>query len=453
MAVEDENPKPLFSSPSSTECCSALLSSYVGISFAVFLGFLPRSSISHVASLQSRNRILSLKLFHAEDQLRQMRFRRKEDSKANARVVEIFASHRHAWQEEEKRLLLRIDAAAEQVSALRSRISELESSEIELRSAVEGLQREVAERDDMLDYMSNRVEVPVVAEEGEVGHKEAEEVLVDEEDERDYCGDYTKIARVILPEGKDPAVEASFVDWSGELEEMAMTYCQESGFGRDYFQAAATSELLMQSPSRGWQDNHFDSLQSTYHVKHLLARREYPWKVGSDSVGISSKLKLLEEELCNLEKIGKGEVSKVPSLLRKQAKRHQSLASKIDDLCRRMQVSEPCESSLSPEFRTQRQAEFLMEALRLQHRATETRQKLTPVHAEAAKSYLGDELTAQGKISARRSIDFIRSNMKEIQRNLEIWLARIMGDLEGILARDGAPRVREYYISRYPFVQ
>lgn len=64
-------------------------------------------------------------------------------------------------------------------------------------------------------------------------------------------------------------------------------------------------------------------------------RRESPWKV-DDSTGISSKLKLLEQELLNLEKVGKSDLSKAPSLMRKQAKRYQALAGKIDDLCRTM---------------------------------------------------------------------------------------------------------------------
>ena len=55
--------------------------------------------------------------------------------------------------------------------------------------------------------------------------------------------------------------------------------------------------------------------------------------------------------------------------------------------------------------------------------------------------------------ATRRAMDSSRNNMKEIQRNLEIWLARIIGDLEGILARDGDSGVREYYVSRYPFIQ
>lgn len=73
----------------------------------------------------------------------------------------------------------------------------------------------------------------------------------------------------------------------------------------------------------------------------FVFRRESPWKVEEGDSTVSSKLKLLQEELTNLEKLGKGDLSKVSSLMRKQAKRYQSLTGKIDDLCRRM-VSDHC---------------------------------------------------------------------------------------------------------------
>jgi hypothetical protein len=75
------------------------------------------------------------------------------------------------------------------------------------------------------------------------------------------------------------------------------------------------------------------------------------------------------------------------------------------------------------------------------------------LHTEVGKTHYKDELRGEITLTTRRSMDSIRNNFRELQRNLEIWLARIIGDLEGILARDGASRVREYYISRYPFVQ
>lgn len=202
-----------------------------------------------------------------------------------------------------------------------------------------------------------------------------------------------------------------------------------------------------------WQDVQYESLESLCHLKHFATRRESPWKVDGEASGVSSKLKLLEQELLNLERIGKSDLSKVPSKMQKQTRRYEALSGKIDNLCRRMQAIDPCDPSLSSELRTQRHTEFLIEAFRLQQRASETGQKLMALQTETGKGYLGDEMESQAKLTTKRCLDSIKNNFKEIQRNLEIWLARIIGDVEGILARDGASRVREYYVSGYPFVQ
>uniref|UniRef100_A0A0D9W1I7 Uncharacterized protein n=1 Tax=Leersia perrieri TaxID=77586 RepID=A0A0D9W1I7_9ORYZ len=222
---------------------------------------------------------------------------------------------------------------------------------------------------------------------------------------------------------------------------------QQDGFGDDFYTAAAAAAASGMQPwmerSKGWQDLKYESSEPMYNTKHAVPRRESPWKVDVESSGVPAKLQLLEQELINLEKIGNGDLSKIPLVMRKQVKRYQTLAGKIDDLCKRMQTSDPCDSTLNSEFRTQRQTEYLLEAFHLQHRATETRQKLSALQAETAKGSFGDELTAEAKMSTRRALSSIRNNFKEIQRSLEIWLARILGDLEGMLARDGASRIRE----------
>ncbi|XP_048230600.1 uncharacterized protein LOC125370134 isoform X2 [Ricinus communis] len=408
------------------------ISSYLGLSFGLFLALLPTNSISLLQKQQTQIKELSLRLFQAEEQLKQMKSRRKEDSKANARVVEIFASHRNAWQAEEKRLLNQIDAASEEMGSLRARIQDLETEREEWKVRIQYLEREVGEREEMIGFMSrNAVNV-----DNDFGGEV-------EEDVSGACGNREC--------------------YSGDEENVNFLYSQHpigggggggggggvGGFSSDFLPSA--SKFWAEKASL-WQDMQYESLESHYHMKHFVAR-ESPWKVDGESTGISSKLKLLEQELLNLENVGKTDPSKVPSLMRKQAKRYQALAGKIDDLCRRMQASDPCEPTLSSEFRTQRQTEFLLEAFRLQQRASETGQKLIALQTEIGKSYYGDELGHQGKLTTRRSFDSIRNNLKEVQRNLEIWLARIIGDLEGILARDGASRAREYYVSRYPFVQ
>ncbi|CAL9038453.1 unnamed protein product [Musa banksii] len=421
---------------------ASLLSSYLGLGFALFLGLLPKSSASYVSSLQSRNRILAMKLFEAEDQLRQLRSRLKEGAKANARVAEIFAGHRTQWQQEEKRLLHRIDGADEEIAALRAQVEEMEGAKAELRAAVVRLEREVAERDEMLDFMARKME-----RDGSLSLME-----VAGEDSVDDGGAGVRVSDTMPPEER-------FLERNGESEGMMGLLAQQNGCGREFLMAPMDTKQWTDRWG-GWPvgaqcpDMQHESLDLAQSMKHGVARRESPWRVDAESSRVSSKLKSLEDELVNLEKLGKGDTSKIPSSMRKQEKRYQSLAAKIDDLCRKMRVNDPSDPTLGPEFRTQRLTEFLLEAFRLQHRAAETRQKLNTVQAQAAaaKSRVGDELTAEAKLNTRKSVDSIRSSFKEIQRNLEIWLARIMGDLEGILARDGASRVRDYYLSGYPFV-
>ncbi|CAN0840701.1 hypothetical protein LINGRAHAP2_LOCUS2889, partial [Linum grandiflorum] len=131
-----------------------LISSYLGLSFSVFLALLPANAVTLLPALQSRIRDLSLRLFQAEEQLKQMKSRRQEDSKANARVVEIFAGNRNAWRAEEKRLLQQIDAASEESAVLRARIRDLEKEKEEWGVRVHDLEREVGEREEMLGFMS-----------------------------------------------------------------------------------------------------------------------------------------------------------------------------------------------------------------------------------------------------------------------------------------------------------
>ncbi|KAM2661469.1 hypothetical protein EV2_023772 [Malus domestica] len=69
-----------------------LFCSYLGLSLGVFLALVP----DNFQELQSQVGKLSALLWQAEKQVSFMTSRRKEDSKANARVVEIFASHRNA---------------------------------------------------------------------------------------------------------------------------------------------------------------------------------------------------------------------------------------------------------------------------------------------------------------------------------------------------------------------
>ncbi|TYJ06178.1 hypothetical protein E1A91_A12G215600v1 [Gossypium mustelinum] len=386
-----------------------LLSLYLGVSFSVFLAYLPESSLALLPKLQTQTRDITARLLTAEEQLRQMKSRRKEDSKANARVVEIFATHRNTWQAEEKQLL-------QQIQDQRAKIEELERETHESKRRIEELQ-------DIIGFISTTSGAAAGEQQQQQQQEQMEEAFA-AEDTRD---DQLKFNGVLN------------VAHNGNFP-----------FTPDLL--ASASSKFWADRATVWQDIQCESLESLYHMKHFVARRESPWKVDGESTGVSSKLKLLEQELLNLEKLGKSDFSRVPSLMRKQARRYQALTAKIDDLCRRM-ASDPSEPTLSVEFRTQRQTEFLLEAFRLQQHASETGQKLMALQTEIGKSYYKDDIGRSGsaKAGTKQSMDSIRNNLQEVQRNLEIWLARIIGDLEGILARDGScsSRIREYCVSRY----
>ncbi|KAK9052900.1 hypothetical protein SSX86_029530 [Deinandra increscens subsp. villosa] len=411
-----------------------LICSYLGVSFAIFLGFLPNRSLSLIPSLQSHNESLSKKLSRAQEQLEQLYSRRKEDSKANARVVEIFASHRHGWQQEEKRLLRQIDGNVEEIANLRAKLEDLEIR-------VGELQREVSERDELLNFMTNREDEY----DGGGGGEFYGEML----------GSSFEKLRVSDEGIKHNSVMGSYYMERGihNMDDLGSVYDgYNKRFNLSEFSNSGVSKLAERSNL--WQG--YESVEPVHDLKHYVTRRESPWKVDGDSSGIFAKLKLLEQELQNLENIGVNDLSKVPSLMKKQAKRYQALAGQIDDLCGRMQENDPCEPKAGLEFRTQRQTEFLLEALRLQQRASEAGQKLMALQTETGTgcNYGNDLVEGRARLATKLSLNTIRSNFRDIQRNLEIWLARIIGDVEGILARDGSSRVNEYYISpRNPFVQ
>lgn len=226
-----------------------LLSSYLGLSFTIFLGFLPRNSITLTSSLKARNKDLNFRLMKAEEQLKQLHSRRKEDSKANARVVEIFASHRHAWQQEEKRLLQQIDESAEEIALLRGKVEDLEKLEAELRDSIEELKREIGERDEMLNFMSMNGrgfemensytggESCVVGGGGGGGECYSDMVL--------------RYGKGGVSDGVDLGVEECFMA-SGvpNMEEMENPYGQNNGFNSEFLSSASK---LWAERGRVWQ--------------------------------------------------------------------------------------------------------------------------------------------------------------------------------------------------------
>ncbi|XP_057856398.2 uncharacterized protein LOC131065768 isoform X2 [Cryptomeria japonica] len=198
------------------------------------------------------------------------------------------------------------------------------------------------------------------------------------------------------------------------------------------------------------------------------------WQKDAQALAVFSKVKELEQQLEQLEKISKLEMSNLPNikdarvmiqtendnedwqaqlklapisaihLLKKQLKRYQSLIEKIDDLCKRMQNKDALGTvncSLDPRTREQSAAKelFLIETFQLQRYVVATGQKLMAIQQEISHnmSSTSNELGFPAIVNILESIEIAKCNLKEIQRNLEVRIARIIGDLEGTLACEG----------------
>ena len=211
------------------------LPTYLGVSFALFLATLPATTgVRHVASLQSRGRILAARLLAAEDQLRQLRARRREDARANARAAEIFAGHRAAWMEAERRLLARAAAAGDEAASLRARLADAEADAAALRARVERLEREAAERDELLTAL--------LAATSRAGEEEGERVLGDEREEDQ---DPVPVPPLDPPQTTDAEALAA----------AAALYAQQRQKHDDFYTAATAASGMppWMDPSKGWQ--------------------------------------------------------------------------------------------------------------------------------------------------------------------------------------------------------
>lgn len=190
-------------------------------------------------------------------------------------------------------------------------------------------------------------------------------------------------------------------------------------------------------------------------------------KMDLQALGVSYKIKRLKQQLLMLEKLmGKQESSEnvegkddgpigiknflsLVSLLIKQVGRYQSLQEKADDLCERMHennldASHVDSSATKSRGRTRTLENFLEETFQLQRYMVTTGQKLTEIQLKIAIGFIGaaEELGKYGTFDVKRFADGVRTLFQEVQRGLEVRIARIIGDLEGTLACDGITHLR-----------
>jgi hypothetical protein len=225
------------------------LPTYLGVSFALFLATLPTNTgARHVASLQSRGRILAARLLAAEDQLRQLRARRREDARANARAAEIFAGHRAAWVEAERRLLARAAAAADEAASLRARLAEAEADAAALRARAERLEREADERGDLLAALLAATSRAAAADQQQ--QQEGERVPPRDQDAREDHQDPVPLP----PVDADPPQTTTDADAlaSAAAALYAHQRHKHDGCSDDLYTAASGMPPWM-DPSKAWQ--------------------------------------------------------------------------------------------------------------------------------------------------------------------------------------------------------
>ncbi|XP_057445577.1 uncharacterized protein LOC130737746 isoform X2 [Lotus japonicus] len=194
--------------------------------------------------------------------------------------------------------------------------------------------------------------------------------------------------------------------------------------------------------------------------------KQSPWKMDLHALGVSYKIKRLKQQLVLVERLtgmqSNGENSEISddskggmkaflsltTLLNKQVGRYQSLQEKTDDLCKRMQGNELYTNvgemnGARAKEKTSTLEHFLEETFQLQRYIVATGQKLMEVQTKIVPGFVGvvveemDNKSAAAGIDMKRFADSIRNLFHEVQRGLEVRTARIIGDLEGTLAREG----------------
>ncbi|KAL5221248.1 hypothetical protein ABZP36_025961 [Zizania latifolia] len=139
------------------------------------------------------------------------------------------------------------------------------------------------------------------------------------------------------------------------------------------------------------------------------------------------------------------------SFLSKHVNRYQSLDDKIDDLCTRMEESkrggerEQWRRQESEGSREQSAAlgHFLEETFQLQRYMVATGQKLLEMQSRIAPSLSRAAAAAAAAgsgddgVDMGRFMDIVGALLRDVQRGLEVRIARIIGDLEGTLTFHG----------------
>ncbi|KAG5036107.1 hypothetical protein GmHk_04G011761 [Glycine max] len=225
-----------------------------------------------------------------------------------------------------------------------------------------------------------------------------------------------------------------------------------------------TTPMQNQSPSKVEADAS-EKIASTSQT--LSTTKQSLGKMDLHALGISYKIKRLKQQLVLVErltgrqandehaeitddsKVGMKAYLSLTTLLNKQVGRYQSLQEKTDDLCKRMHENDLYAnrgdvSAARAKEKTSTLEHFLEETFQLQRYIVATGQKLMEIQSKILSGFVGvaEEMGKSSGIDMNRFADSIRNLFHEVQRGLEVRTARIIGDLEGTLAREGMTCLR-----------
>ncbi|XP_074319865.1 uncharacterized protein LOC141656738 isoform X2 [Silene latifolia] len=186
------------------------------------------------------------------------------------------------------------------------------------------------------------------------------------------------------------------------------------------------------------------------------------WKVDIHALGVSYKIKRLNQQLLMLDRLtGRQESGEIQendesengrtkgfslllSLLNKQVSRYQSLQEKTDDLSKRMgekdlNLQQRGSNSKRTKEETRKLEHFLEETFQLQRIMVASGQKLIEIQSKIASGLDGisHEFKDSASFDMKRFADTIQSLFKDVQRGLEVRISKIIGDLGGTLTCDG----------------
>ncbi|CAD6238283.1 unnamed protein product [Miscanthus lutarioriparius] len=202
------------------------------------------------------------------------------------------------------------------------------------------------------------------------------------------------------------------------------------------------------------------------------------WKTDIHALAVSYKIKRLKQQLLVLEKLAneckeeaaatkpsgseascssssrqqpRSRYHTMMSFLSKHVKRYQSLDDKIDDLCARMEESKRSAGRERHGAGEQSQSQsaalgqFLEETFQLQRFMVATGQKLLETQSRIAPGLARDRSIGgsggdEDGVDMKRLMEVAGALLRDVQRGLEVRIARIIGDLEGTLTFHGILR-------------